>query len=69
MIKRKGIAGLGSIDTKSDKKFWKKHIDRLAARLGKRFDLVYGISAQGTSVYSMLFAQHFNVPYISAMTR
>lgn len=64
MIKRKGIAGLGSIDTKSDKKFWKKHIDRLAGRLGKRFDLVYGISAQGTSVYSMLFAQHFNVPYI-----
>lgn len=64
MIKKKGIAGIGSIDTESDKKFWKKHIDRLAGKLGKKFDLVYGISAQGTSVYSMLFARHFGVPYI-----
>ena len=36
MIKRKGIAGIGSIDTKSDRKFWRKHIDRLAAKLGKK---------------------------------
>ena len=63
-IKKKGIAGLGSIDTKSDKKFWKKHIDRLADRLGKKFDLVYGISAQGTAVYAKLFAEHYQVPYI-----
>lgn len=63
-IKKKGIAGLGSVDTKADRKFWRKHIDRLADRLGKKFDLVYGISAQGTAVYSKLFAEHFNVPYI-----
>lgn len=63
-IKKKGIAGLGSIDTKSDKKFWKKHIDRLADRLGKKFDLVYGISAQGTAQYAKLFADHYGVPYI-----
>lgn len=63
-IKRKGIAGLGSVDTGADRRFWRKHIDRLAVKLGKKFDLVYGISAQGTAVYAKLFAEHFDVPYI-----
>ena len=62
-IKKKGLAGIGSVDTKADRKFWKKHISRLADKLG-RFDLVYGISAQGTAVYARLFADHFGVPYI-----
>ena len=64
MIKRKGIAGIGSIDTKPDRKFWRKHIDRLAAKLGKKYDLVYGISAQGTAQYAKLFADRSGVPYI-----
>ena len=64
MIKRKGIAGIGALDTKADRKFWRRHIDRLAVMLGREFDLVYGISAQGTAQYAKLFADHFNVPYI-----
>ena len=63
-IRKKGLAYIGAVDTKSDKKFWKKHIDRLAGLLNKKFNLVYGISAQGTAVYSGLFAGHYNVPYI-----
>ncbi len=63
-IKKKGLAGIGSVDTEADRKFWRKHIDRLADKLGDKFDLVYGISAQGTATYARLFAEHFGVPYI-----
>lgn len=63
-IKRKGLAGIGSVDTEADKKFWIKHIRRAAKLLNRKFDLVYGISAQGTAVYASLFAKEFGVPYI-----
>ena len=63
-IRKKGLAFVGAVDTKADKKFWRKHIGRLAERLKKKFNLVYGISAQGTAVYAKLFADHFSVPYI-----
>ncbi len=63
-IKKKGLAGIGSVDTEADRKFWRNHIDRLADKLGDKFDLVYGISAQGTATYAKLFADHYGVPYI-----
>ena len=63
-IKKKGLAGIGSVDTEADRKFWRKHISRLAKKLGDKFDLVYGISAQGTAVYAKLFADYYGVPYI-----
>lgn len=63
-IRKKGLAFVGAVDTKADKKFWRKHIGRLAERLKKKYNLVYGISAQGTAVYAKLLADHFSVPYI-----
>ncbi|MBP5179674.1 MAG: glycosyltransferase [Clostridiales bacterium] len=63
-IKKKALAGIGSVDTEADRKFWRKHIARLARKLGEKFDLVYGISAQGTAVYAKLLADYYNVPYI-----
>ena len=44
-IRKKGLAFVGAVDTDADKKFWRKHIGRLAERLKKKFNLVYGISA------------------------
>lgn len=64
VIKKKGLANIGSVDTESDRKFWQRHMDRLASKLGEKFDLVYGLSAQGTAVYAMLLAKHYGVPYI-----
>ena len=63
-IKKKGLSGIGSVDTDADIRFWKKHMARLADMLGGKFDLVYGLSAQGTSVYAMMLAEYLNVPYI-----
>jgi len=63
-IKRKGLAGLGSVDCKAEKKFWKTHMERLINKIDGSYDLVYGISAQGTAVYAMLLAQTLGVPYI-----
>ena len=63
-IKRKGIAGLGAIDTKSDRRFWRRHEERILGRLGDRFDLIYGISAQGTAQYAYGFSKLCGTPYI-----
>lgn len=65
MIKKNAVACIGSLDTKADRRFWKRHIDRAAERLPKEeYDLVFGMSAQGTAQYARLFAHKYGVPYI-----
>ncbi len=63
-IRKKGISGVGIVDCESEKKFWRKHMERLTDILGEKYDLVYGMSAQGTAVYAKLIAQKLGVPYI-----
>lgn len=63
-IRKKGIAGVGIVDCEAEKNFWRKHMTRLANILGEKYDLVYGMSAQGTAVYASLLAQELGVPYI-----
>jgi len=63
-IKKKGITGVGVVDCASDKKFWRKHMIRLAKKLDRKFDLVYGMSAQGTAVFTKFLAEYLEVPYI-----
>lgn len=63
-IRKKGIAGVGIVDCESEKKFWRKHMTRLTSILGEKYDLVYGMSAQGTAIYASLIAKELGVPYI-----
>ncbi|MCQ2516072.1 MAG: glycosyltransferase [Saccharofermentans sp.] len=63
-IRKKGIAGVGIVDCEAEKSFWRKHMARLARILDNKYDLVYGMSAQGTAVYTKLIAEYMGVPYI-----
>lgn len=63
-IRKKGITGVGMVDSYQEKKFWHKHMTRLIGAFDRDFDLVYGMSAQGTAVYSRLIADELGIPYI-----
>lgn len=63
-IRKKGITGVGMVDSYQEKKFWHNHMTRLIGAFDRNFDLVYGMSAQGTAVYSRLIADELGIPYI-----